>query len=1002
VTIENEVEGAASIAGPVPIGVLAEVLDVAEDQVVDAVESLESSGRITSSRQGVTAAASELSTTRLTHIAGRLADILDRRGAPPAQVGRARWSAGDARRAHDAFLTALDDATTPADDHLEILGLALDAGREARIPTRSLAPLLVRRARLLRTRGESDRAIADIDAATAHLTGEDLVDALGFAAALHDDRQRPADAERTVAMALLVAANGGLAAKLGSLLTFQGRILARLGFDAETEWVFSRGIELVEQHGTEFQRYYATLNQAWTDLDRGWVARAESRYSAAKARSITDDSVALAELDIAIARAKFATGDAAGAVELLTGAEQVAATTGAPVLGFLATLARAEGAITFHQPVAAVEAAEALVAIVDEAFPAWRNRAASVQARALLLAHRRDDARAAIRRGLETTPHGSDGIRLRTELEALQLMADERWDEEGAADVADRLLQGGWLLAAAGLLTERSRREKRPELGRAAAALAHRIGATPAAIDAVEAAGLWGDVMSGPIALGAQRLSHAVPKEWAERWKSVPAIQHALATDHATVATTDSELLDHLDQVLAEAGLAGTDVVLSPSQRRAAGLVTAGSAVLSIGRFVAWIAAAAIVAAVVAIAVRPEPVESVLAAPATTAATTTTLPPLSERIVEIPDELSGQAPFAGGEKRNAVFDAAIGEPTGVYWRRQLSGLDPSEPVLRGFNLYAGDNLGYVYGLDILRDGASVFESRMAGAIDVSPAVEAVVFQQDDQSTTLAFAGDDLGSLLVRHVNDTQGEVYTAPIGSQISGPPLVRPESMIVATEEGYLLELLPSDGTELRRFPAEEAVEGGFEEPLAADEGGVIYARTGTGAVILIDEATLTSICTVASPLARATTHVVIDGDRWYVGTAAGTVRVFSTGSCADTGVGSLQIDTPVDFAPVISDGVLWAVADAVLLPLDVETGQGLGFVASVGQAFTGPPVIAGDLILVATEASELVAFSTLDGTFQWRFDTGDVVRTRPIVADGLVLVATARGELIAIAAPA
>ena len=1000
-TVESEVEGAASIAGPVPIGVLAEVLEIDEGEVVDAVESLESTGRIVSSRQGVTAATSELSTTRLAHIAGRLADVLDRRGAPAAQVGRARWAAGDARGAHAAFLTALDDETTPADEHLDILGLALDAGREARIPTRSLAPLLVRRARVLRTRGESDRAVADIDTATAHLTGEDLVDALGFAAALHDDRQRPVDAERTVAMALLVAAKEALDAKLGSLLTFHGRILARLGFDAETEQVFSRGMELVERHGTEFQRHYATLNQAWTDLDRGWVARAESRYSAARARPITDDSVALADLDIAIARAKFSTGDATGAMDLLTGAEQVAESTGAPVLSFLAALARAEGAITFHQPLAAVEAAESLVTIVDEAFPAWRNRAASIQARALLLAQRRDEARAAIRRGFETTPHGADGIRLRTELEALQLTADERWDEERAADVADRLLQGGWLLAAAGLLTERSRREKRPELGRAAAALAHRIGATPAAIDAVEAAGSWEDAMSGPVALGAQRISHTVPEEWAERWRSIPAIEHALAADHGAVATTDSELLDHLDRVLAAAGLADTDVVLSPSQRRAAGLVSAGSAVLSIGRFVAWIAAAAIVAAVVAIAVRPEPVETVLAAPTTTAATTTTLPPLNERIVPIPDELSGQAPFAGGDTRNAIFDVSIGEPTGIYWRSQLTGFVRSEPVLRGRGLYVGDTEGYLYGIDVFQGGARVFESRMSGAIEVPVAVEQVVFQQDDQSTTLTFAGDNRGNVLVRHVNDTQGEVRTFNVGSQITGPPLVRPESMIVATQEGYLIDFLPSDGTELRRFPEEEPFEGGFEGPLAADEG-VIYARTGDGAVVLVDESTLTEICTVFSPSATATTHVVIDGDRWYVGTSARTVRVFAAGSCANAGVGSLQIDTPVDFAPVISDGVLWAVADAVLIPLDVATGQGLGFASTVGRAFTAPPVVAGDLVLVATEASELVAFSTLDGSEQWRFDTGDVVRTRPIVGNGLVLVATARGELIAIAAPA
>lgn len=999
--IADEVEGAASIVAPLSVAVLAEVLDADDSDIVNAIESLEAAGRVESSRLGVTASASTLSPTRLAHIAGKLADTLERRQAQPALVGRARLAAGDARGAHEMLVSALDDESTTADERAAVLDLTIESGREARVPMRTLAPLFVARARHRRLRGESDLAIADLEAATPHLQGEALVDAYGFAAAVYDDRQHPADAERTIAMALLVAANENMPAKLGSLLTFQGRLLARLGFDNETERVFATGTELVNAHGDTLQRHYAALNQAWTDLDRGWVARAENRYSAARARRAVDDPVALAEIDIAIARAKWATGDGTGAGELLDDAERVAAETGAPALQFLSTLARAEGAISFRQPSAAIEAATALRDIVEASFPAWTNRAATVEARALLLAQRRGDAREAIRRGLETTPRGANGLRLRTELEALALVADERWDEERAADVADRLLQGGWLLAAVALLTERARREKRPELGRAAAALAHRIGAIPAAAEAIEAAGAWKESAAGPVALAMQRVAQTVPQDWSERWRAEPAVGHALAAEGLSEDSTDSDLLVHLDEVLAEVGLAGTEI-LSPAQRRAAGLVSAGSAVMSMGRFVAWVAAAAIVAAVVAIALRPEAVEIPVAAQTTTSVTTTTIPPLLERIVATPDDLGGQAAFAGGETRNAVFEAVLGEPTGVYWTRALTGFVRSEPVLRGRGLYVGTSEGWVYGIDIALDGSIVYESQMQGAINTSPSIEqAVGFQEGNQSTVMNFVGDDRGDMLVRHVNDTGGEVYTATVGSPLTGPPLVRSESVIFATEDGVIFDLLPQDGSELRRFPAEGSVEGGFEGPLTAADG-FIYARTGDGAIIVIREDTLTEECTVSSAAARATTHAVVDGDRWYVGTSARTIRIFGAGTCSDSGVGSLQIDTPVEFAPVVADGVIWAVADETLLALDADTGGILFVPVSVGAKFTTPPVIAGDVLLIGTDADDVVAVSTADAEELWRVSLGSPIRTRPVVADDLVLVATARGDLVAIAAPA
>ena len=75
--------------------------------------------------------------------------------------------------------------------------------------------------------------------------------------------------------------------------------------------------------------------------------------------------------------------------------------------------------------------------------------------------------------------------------------------------------------------------------------------------------------------------------------------------------------------------------------------------------------------------------------------------------------------------------------------------------------------------------------------------------------------------------------------------------------------------------------------------------------------------------------------------------------------------------------------------------------FVYSAGGAMTTAPVIAGDLVLVVTEAGDLVAISRADGAEAWRVSFGTPIRTRPLVADGLVIVSTARGEIIALASP-
>ena len=124
-------------------------------------------------------------------------------------------------------------------------------------------------------------------------------------------------------------------------------------------------------------------------------------------------------------------------------ARATAERTGAGALHFLSAIAETEGAIAFRRADDAVAASQRLDAIVAESFPGWANRAATLRARALLLAGDRPGAQAAVEAGIAATPPGANGLRLRAELDALALAAADTWNAGRAADVADRLLQEG-------------------------------------------------------------------------------------------------------------------------------------------------------------------------------------------------------------------------------------------------------------------------------------------------------------------------------------------------------------------------------------------------------------------------------------------------------------------------------------------------------------------------------------------------------------------------------
>ena len=138
--------------------------------------------------------------------------------------------------------------------------------------------LRLARARFYQVAGWADLAADDLRIATRVLEGASRVDALGFLAAIEDDRQHTQTASTIVALAIWEAESIGEAGKAGSLLIFQARILNRLGFPIEADASLARGKAILDEVGNPYQRFLADYNSARIDLDRGY-ARVRMRHA---------------------------------------------------------------------------------------------------------------------------------------------------------------------------------------------------------------------------------------------------------------------------------------------------------------------------------------------------------------------------------------------------------------------------------------------------------------------------------------------------------------------------------------------------------------------------------------------------------------------------------------------------------------------------------------------------------------------------------------------------
>lgn len=1008
----DELAALISVAGrPIHIAEVAAAFGIDQSEAVDLVEEAAAGGQVADGDDGISVAEGTRapSPSRKAHMAGVWARALEGTGAATLETGMAFHKANAHR---EAFGRLLDPALEGGE--LEVIEAALESGRRSgELAPDTEARLLLARAIRLREVGDSMGASADLEVAVRRLDGVELIDALGFAAAVADDLQDPQRAEVLTAMAAGQAAAIGEIAKLGSILTLQGRTLSRIGFPIEADRTLEVGRALVDEHGSQEQRHRARLNNAWVLIDRGEARVAEIELSRLVDEAKDMDDASLADRKAYWARALFMAGDPSSALDACRHAEDIAKETGAESATFLAGIARLQGAWLYGRSIEGLELSERILTFTMRSLPAWENVIRFWRARHLAAVGRNDDALAEIRLAIDATPAGAAGWRWRIRSRAIEmslLSAEEAWPQSEAEDLTDTLLQARWYETAAWLLGVRSRRENETELGEQGVALALQIGNPMLAAQVAETAGLWTTTAGGAAARAVQATRNRIPEDWLGDWERFGPASHGLSVE----ASDDTQVLfTSLDEAFRAAGLAGGEVVLSPAQRRVRGLVRTRK------RRRRWPTVAAATLGVVAVSAATalgvglfnEPAApGLIAAPATTRASTTTTTMLEQHIIESPEQgLFGRSLHRGGGARTGELTGGVSDPSGIYWAQQLSGPFFHGPIARGQLLYLPTSTPDSMLFLMQGDGSLVEELPVDGRVEAPP-VLAENETEGGVEPLIVFTTTE--GFMYFHSADKTGRIperVQLPQGNRAKGSPVVTDEGLVVvATDGGLILAYIPP-GLEAWEYPAGTEELGISFEVAPAYRDGIIYA-VGSGTddnsyLFLIESSTGAPLCDSPVNLhGNVSDGVTVTGDLVLVPMLNGTILKYAPGSCGAfpaSGVpqitGSFALQLPIAAA----NGILYQVEGRILIALDYQTGESMWVfppVVEQGPNFATGPVVANGLVYIGTVDGKLLVFDAAAGELVWQFSMETRPAGPPAIVDGAVYVATVDGRVIAI----
>lgn len=369
---------------------------------------------------------------------------------------------------------------------------------------------------------------------------------------------------------------------------------------------------------------------------------------------------------------------------------------------------------------------------------------------------------------------------------------------------------------------------------------------------------------------------------------------------------------------------------------------------------------------------------------------------------------------SGGNAAKSMGHLALGATPGMAWRvgtgegssnqAQLA----SSPVIGEGRIFTIDTRAVVRAISP-ENGGTVWQTQVRGANAPEGALFGGGVAYDNGRIYATNGAGDAAALDAR----TGALVWRVRPGGPLRGAPTVANDNVYVVSQDNQLFALNPRDGT--LRWSGSGAVEIagilGASSPAAA-QGTVVAGfssgelnayRYENGQNLWQDALARTSISTSVTQLSDIDADPVIDSGRVYaVGQGGRMVAIELI-----TGQRIWEINVAGIATPWVAGDWIFVVTDeAQLLALSRSTG-GIRWMTQLtryrdakdkkGRIDWVGPVLAGDRLVLANNAGQIVYVSPTDGRVMTTQDTRMPVSLQPIVANNTLYVLHDNGQLTA-----
>lgn len=369
---------------------------------------------------------------------------------------------------------------------------------------------------------------------------------------------------------------------------------------------------------------------------------------------------------------------------------------------------------------------------------------------------------------------------------------------------------------------------------------------------------------------------------------------------------------------------------------------------------------------------------------------------------------------SGGNAAKSMGHLALGPTLGQAWRVDVGegatnkgGLG-SSPVVAEGKVFTIDTRAVVRAVDAA-NGTSVWQAQVRGPSAPEGALFGGGVSYDNGRIYVTNGVGDAAALDAK----TGALVWRVRPGGPLRGAPTVANDNVYVVSQDNQLFALNPADGKV--RWTGAGAVEiaGVFGAASPAAASGTVVAGFSSGELnayryengqgLWQDALARTSISTTVTSLSDIDADPVIDAGRVYAVGQGGRMVAIEL----NTGQRVWEINVAGIATPWVAGDWIFVVTDqAQLLALSRTTGH-IRWMTQLaafrdakdkkGRINWVGPILAGDRLILANSAGQLVSVSPTAGTIQSTIDTRVPISRSPVVANSTLYVLHDNGQLSA-----